>query len=183
MSRSDKFILTKADKKKYIDALAENLLLLRLKAQISQDELSNLVGVSRQTFGAVERLSQPMSWNTYLSLILFFNNHSATHAMLHDMGLFPAEILKRFNDGQTVNLEPTDSLSVQLDDIIPLFDEQALATIKTVLIIELARCQKMPGNTLVKFFDGINLITEKNDHKKSETAAALENIRKNQNDK
>ena len=35
-------------------------------------------------------------------------------------------------------------------------DEKAVSTIKTVLMVEYARCNKLPGEEVVKFFEGIN---------------------------
>ena len=65
--------LTEKEKKAYIEALAPQLPLLRAKAGISQEELSIVVGISRQTYGAIERKTKKMSWSTYMALILFFD--------------------------------------------------------------------------------------------------------------
>ena len=59
-------------KNSYMDILAEHLLPLRMKADITQEELAQIIGVSRQTYYAIENQKREMTWNTFLSLILFF---------------------------------------------------------------------------------------------------------------
>ena len=65
--------ISKEEKKKLITMLAPELVVLRAKAGISQEELSDLIGVSRQTYSAIERGAKQMSWSTFLSLILFYD--------------------------------------------------------------------------------------------------------------
>ena len=59
--------LTQDEKKKYIKLLTSDLMLLRTKANVSQDELATIIGTSRQNYGAIERCSREMTWNTYLA--------------------------------------------------------------------------------------------------------------------
>lgn len=54
-----------------IAALTGVLAPLRVKAGISQGALAYLVGLSRQTISMIENGKRPMSWQTYLSLLLF----------------------------------------------------------------------------------------------------------------
>lgn len=77
-----KWVVSPDYKDSYIEVLTENLLPLRTKAEITQEELSAMVGISRQTYYAIETRRRQMSWNTYLSLILFFDTNVATHSML-----------------------------------------------------------------------------------------------------
>ena len=79
MIENSRWNLDEADKEKLISALTPELTILRVKAEISQGELANLIGVSRQTYGAIERGARQMTWNTYLSLIL---SVSYTHLFL-----------------------------------------------------------------------------------------------------
>ena len=60
------------DKDHLISILTEELPVLRAKIGLSQDELSNIVGISRQTYSAIETNKRKMSWNTFLSLLLVF---------------------------------------------------------------------------------------------------------------
>ena len=61
--------------------------------QITQEELSAMVGISRQTYYAIETRRRQMSWNTYLSLILFFDTNVATHSMLRDINAYPIDLM------------------------------------------------------------------------------------------
>ena len=183
MEIPNKYIVSEKDKQKYICTLTENLLLLRTKAEISQEDLANIIGISRQTYGVIERKSRPMSWNTYLSLILFFDNNNNTHKMLRDMKIFPEELFRQFNDNTILEAKTEDLFSEQITDIISQLDEQAISTIKTVMMLEFSRCKNIPGENIVKFFDGVSLFSDNNRETNKKTTQALKNIRKKQNEK
>lgn len=68
MNSTNKWFLTDEEKDKFIATLTPNLTILRTSAEISQEELANLIGVSRQTYSAIERKVRKMAWTTYLSL-------------------------------------------------------------------------------------------------------------------
>ena len=85
------------DKEKLIDILIEELLVLRARLALSQDELSKLIGVSRQTYSAIEAKKRRMTWNTFLSLILVLTLNEKTALMLKTSGVFPSELGSLFN--------------------------------------------------------------------------------------
>lgn len=156
-----KWNITEDEKGKYINALAEELPSLRAKVGVPQDELAKIIGVSRQTYGDVERRVKTMSWSTFLSLILLFDSHSATHDLLRSLPAFPYEIFTRFNDGTNLNdgTNPGDVdlnkfIGITDEDLFSKLDEQAIYTIRTVLMVEYARCTKLSSETVVKSFDG-----------------------------
>ena len=66
------------DKDRLISILTEELPVLRAKVGLSQDELSNIIGISRQTYSAIETNKRKMSWNTFLSLLLVFGYNEKT---------------------------------------------------------------------------------------------------------
>ena len=92
-------LLTDTDKEEFIAILTPSLPALRTQAEISQEELANLIGISRQTYSAIERKVRRMAWSTYLSLVLFFDYNQKTHEMLHKLSLFPQELIVFFNGG------------------------------------------------------------------------------------
>lgn len=80
------------DKSLLIEKLTEELPVLRAKIGISQEELAEIVGISRQTYSAIETRKSQMSWNTFLSLLLFFDNNERTKEMIDGIGAFPKEL-------------------------------------------------------------------------------------------
>ena len=77
------------DKERLIDILTEELPVLRAKIGLSQDDLSSIIGISRQTYSSIETKKRKMSWNTFLSLILVFENNEKTKVLLETTGAFP----------------------------------------------------------------------------------------------
>lgn len=64
MNSTNKWFLTDEEKDKFIATLTPNLTILRTSAEISQEELANLIGVSRQTYSAIERKVRKMALDT-----------------------------------------------------------------------------------------------------------------------
>lgn len=77
------------EKNNLIDRLTKELPALRGAAKASQDEIANAIGVSRQTYNAVEIQKRKMTWNTYMSLILFFDYNPNTHNTIRQLDAFP----------------------------------------------------------------------------------------------
>ena len=78
------FDITENAKEVLITKLTDELIFLRTKLGLSQDELSKLIGISRQTYSTLETKKRTMSWGTYLSLILIFDNNEQTHRIIRD---------------------------------------------------------------------------------------------------
>lgn len=85
------------DKERLIDILTEELPVLRAKIGLSQDDLSSIIGISRQTYSSIETKKRKMSWNTFLSLILVFENNEKTRGLLEAIGAFPSELKQVLN--------------------------------------------------------------------------------------
>lgn len=58
--------------KEMISVLSQALPFLRKDLGVSQTELANKVGVSRQMISLIERGIQPMTWTLFLAIIFFF---------------------------------------------------------------------------------------------------------------
>ncbi len=65
-----------------IDRMTDNLPTLRKKANITQVELAEMIGVSKFTVLAIEKRQRRMTWNTFLSLMLVFTKNKETDKML-----------------------------------------------------------------------------------------------------
>jgi DNA-binding XRE family transcriptional regulator len=151
------WVLTEEEKEKCIAALTPELSYLRSKAGVSQDELAALIGTTRQTYGAIERNSKKMSWSMFLSLIMFYDYNVKTHQMIRSIGAFPNEVVKVFNGGADIqNMAVSPFLDEGMESIVDRLDEQALRSIRAMIMIEYARCTDMPGEAVVKSFDGQN---------------------------
>lgn len=60
------------DQQKMIHVLTQALPYLRKEMGVSQTELANKVGVSRQMISLIERQLQPMTWTLFLAIVFFF---------------------------------------------------------------------------------------------------------------
>lgn len=145
--------IDEADKAKLISRLIDELPVLRTKLGLSQDELGNLVGISRQTYSSIETGRRKMSWSLYLSLIFIFDYNEQTRSIIHSEGLFPDSIFK--NGHLTNNTHEISSfMPMENDDIKNHLDERAIHAIETVIMMEYARCNNMSGEAVIKAFDG-----------------------------
>ena len=169
-----RWILTEEEQKKYIDALTDELAPLRAKAGISQVDLCTMIGISRQTYSALEGRRRPMMWSTYLSLILFYDNNVDTREMLRRLPAYPRELFLRMNEGRSTEETLLGQSAGELNEILKDLDDQARHALKTMLLVEYARCKNIPGDVVVKAFDGISLTGITTD---AATEQALRNIR------
>ena len=85
----DYWHFTKEEKGALIRKLTVALPMLRASVQASQEEISNAIGVSRQTYNAIESQLRQMSWSTYMALILFFDYNPASHNTIRQLDAFP----------------------------------------------------------------------------------------------
>ena len=157
MSKSTQWDLPKRQQDALIEALTQDLVLLRAKLGISQAELSKLIGVSRQTYSAVENGYREMSWNTYLALICFYDNNSRTQQMLRSSKAYPTAVFTQFNNGKNPDDTRFNSIAGIPASITEQLDEQAMHAIRTVIMMEYARCTKLSGEAVIKAFDGVDL--------------------------
>lgn len=85
------------DKDKFIDLLTEELSVLRAKIGLSQDDLSSIIGISRQIYSLIETGKRRMTWNTFLSFILMFGFNEKTSTILEASGAMLPELKKVLN--------------------------------------------------------------------------------------
>lgn len=87
-------MVDKSEKEELSLALTKILPILRAAIGISQGELADYIGVSRQTYSALETGKRQMSWNTFLSLFLFFISNSETNNLLKTKKGFITQVYK-----------------------------------------------------------------------------------------
>lgn len=98
-----KITVTKREKDELIDSLTPMLPVLRATIGISQGEIADYIGVSRQTYCALEVGKRKMSWNTFLSLFLFFISNSETNNLLKTKKGFISQVYQalQYTSNQT----------------------------------------------------------------------------------
>ena len=89
--------IQKLNKDYLIDRLTDELTVLRTRIGLSQEELSKMIGISRQTYSSIETKKRRMSWNTFLSLILVFEVNKKTKELLELYEIVTPELKQAFN--------------------------------------------------------------------------------------
>lgn len=101
----DYWHFTPEEKKELAARLTNALPALRGAAKATQEEVANIIGVSRQTYSAVEMQKRPMSWNIYMSLILFFDYNPHTHDAIRKLEAFPYRLDECWLSGRIAQQE------------------------------------------------------------------------------
>lgn len=94
----EKYLITDDYRKASIELLIDNLAALRARLNITQEELANVIGVSRQTFYSIETGKREMSWPIYMAIIFFFDSIPDTSEMMKKLRIYPIDLIMRFND-------------------------------------------------------------------------------------
>lgn len=95
----------RCEKSELIEELKSMLPILRASIAISQGELAEYIGVSRQTYCALEQGKRDISWNTFLSLFLFFTTNEKTKALLNTREGFIVSVhsILKYDDDRYTN--------------------------------------------------------------------------------
>ncbi len=72
--------------------LRDELPVLRAKGKVTQEEIATRVGISRQTYSAIETGKREMSWTVFLALLVVFNSDSKTRQVLESVDGFSIEV-------------------------------------------------------------------------------------------
>lgn len=143
-------------KQEYIDKLLPQLSSLRAKAGLSQDELSGLIGVSRQTYCLTETGARGMSWNTYLSIIMFFDYNQRTHDLIRHIGVFPDELFYHFNPGENgVSSARLSETVPGMDKMYEALDEKGKSAVGAIVSTEFARCKNMSKTEYLQLLNDV----------------------------
>lgn len=98
-------MISKIDQKireQSIEAMTNNMVVLRTMLNLSQAELANLIGVGRQTLAAVENRKRKMTWSVFLSLMFVFSQNKQTNTLLTHLGVY-SDLLKSIYQGCNEN--------------------------------------------------------------------------------
>ena len=80
------------NKENLLKIMTDNLPALRAKLGLSQDEVSNIIGISRQTYCAIETQKRKMSWSNFISLLFLFWYNEKTQVLVSAIDVFPEEL-------------------------------------------------------------------------------------------
>lgn len=69
----------------------------RAKAKVSQKQLADMIGVSRQTYSGIETGKRNMTWTIFLALWTVFQNNKATKNMLDLLYDFDSNVSMAIN--------------------------------------------------------------------------------------
>lgn len=82
------------DRKKaiLIANMVDNLPTLRKKLNMTQADLATKIGMGRSSLTAIENKKRPMTWNTFLSLVLIFTKNKESDKLLNVMEIYTDEL-------------------------------------------------------------------------------------------
>ncbi len=81
-------------KEYYIDKLTQFLPELRGVLGISQSQLAEYIGSTRQSINSYENRKRPMMWDTFMSLMLIFIVNNDTKKKLDELGFNTKDVIK-----------------------------------------------------------------------------------------
>ena len=87
-------VISKKNKEEIIDRFVYELPILRTRIDLTQDEISDLIGISRQTYSSIETRKRKLTWNNYMSLLFLFYFNPATRDAVESAGVFSDELKK-----------------------------------------------------------------------------------------
>lgn len=79
-------------KKKYTDILADNLPVLRAKLGISQKQLADRIGMSRNMIARIEIKEKQMSWTTFMALSFLFLKNEKTEPIFKTLNIYDEDL-------------------------------------------------------------------------------------------
>lgn len=91
--------MTNEEKLSLCRTMASNLSTLREKARLTQDELADKLGLSRQTISAIENEKRDMQWSTFTVLIMYFAANQEIRQIMVAMRIMTDNVEKFFNIG------------------------------------------------------------------------------------
>lgn len=84
------------DRAYYTRLMAQNLPVLRASLGVTQTELAEMIGVTRQTLSAAESGARPLSWGNFVSLLFVFTQNEQTQRLLETLDIYTEELNSMF---------------------------------------------------------------------------------------
>lgn len=86
-------------KDELIDKFVCELPILRARVDMTQDEVSEMAGLSRQTYSVLERRKRRMTWSNFMALLFIFYFNPITRDEIENKGIFPDELRELMSVG------------------------------------------------------------------------------------
>lgn len=109
-----------AKREEVMQVMSEWLLVLRSSLNITQEQISYSVGISRQTYSSYELGKKPLGWGNFLSLFLFFMVNEKSRSLLSKKSGYIPTIFALTN---------ADAQALDFDSLLNLADKQAASAI------------------------------------------------------
>lgn len=84
--------MTDEKKNSLIALMTDNVAMLRVRLNLTQAQLADLIGLSRYTLMAIEKKQRKMTWSTFLSLFLVFSKNRDTALLLEAIGIYTEQL-------------------------------------------------------------------------------------------
>jgi len=83
--------------------MTENLKVFRNKLDLTQGDLANKIGISRQTLVNIENKNRKMSWNTFVALVTVFRAEKNTSDLLDHFGIYTTDLCRHLTSPGNAN--------------------------------------------------------------------------------
>lgn len=80
--------------REFIHKMTSNLPVLRASVGLTQRNLSEKIGLSRQTVAAYETEKRDMTWSAYLALVCVFTQYESANKLMRHLGVFDPAFLE-----------------------------------------------------------------------------------------
>lgn len=84
--------MEKINREELIDRFIYELPVLRARIDMTQDEISEIAGLSRQTYSALETRKRKMTWSNFMALLFVFYVNPVTREEIEKIGVFPPSL-------------------------------------------------------------------------------------------
>ena len=84
--------MTDEKKNALIALMTDNVSMLRVRLNLTQVQLAELIGLSRYTLMAIEKKQRKMTWSAFLSLLLVFSKNQDTAKLLETIGIYTEQL-------------------------------------------------------------------------------------------
>lgn len=85
-------LMDQINKEELIDKFIYELPILRARIDMTQDEISEIAGLSRQTYSAIETRKRKMTWSNFMAILFVFYFNPATRDSVESAGILIPEL-------------------------------------------------------------------------------------------